>query len=111
MEALDASAFQAGPDTAVGDGRMQPTRLPLGGVVTSIRSVARRNALALMRAHGLRVSAARRLVVEALLVAQGPMSAEQIAQGIGGQVPSSDQASVIVYDEYPHRPMTSASSA
>lgn len=94
MEALDASAFQAGQDTAVGDGRVQPTRLPLGGVVTSIRSVARRNALALMRAHGLRVSAARRLVVEALLVAQGPMSAEQIAQGIGGQVPSSDQASV-----------------
>jgi Fur family transcriptional regulator, ferric uptake regulator len=53
-----------------------------------------RSALALMRARGLRVSAARRLVVEALLAADGPMSAEQIAQGIGGRVPSSDIASV-----------------
>jgi Fur family ferric uptake transcriptional regulator len=40
------------------------------------------------------VSAARRLVLEALLAADGPMSAEQIAQGIGGRVPSSDIASV-----------------
>jgi Fur family ferric uptake transcriptional regulator len=48
----------------------------------------------LMRERGLRVSAARRLVLEALLAADGPMSAEQIAQGIGGRVPSSDLASV-----------------
>jgi len=53
-----------------------------------------RSALALMRERGLRVSAARRLVVEALLAADGPMSAEQIAEGIGGRVPSSDIASV-----------------
>jgi Fur family transcriptional regulator, ferric uptake regulator len=32
--------------------------------------------------------------VEALLAADGPMSAEQIAAGIGGRVPSSDIASV-----------------
>ena len=51
-------------------------------------------ALKLMRERGLRASAARRLVLEALLVADGPMSAEQIAQGIGGRVPSSDIASV-----------------
>lgn len=51
-------------------------------------------AMALMRERGLRVSAARRLVVEALLAADGPMSAEQIAEGIGGRVPSSDIASV-----------------
>ena len=51
-------------------------------------------ALELMRAGGLRVSAARRLVLEALLVADGPMSAEQIAQGIGGRVACSDIASV-----------------
>ena len=50
--------------------------------------------MALMRERGLRVSAARRLVVEALLAADGPMSAEQIAHGIGGRVPSSDVASV-----------------
>src|SRR5262249_18069744 len=52
------------------------------------------SALAAMRERGLRVSAARRLVLEALLVADGPMSAEQIAQGIGGRGPSSDIASV-----------------
>jgi len=54
----------------------------------------RSSAIALMRERGLRVSAARRLVVEALLAADGPMSAEQIAEGIGGRVPSSDIASV-----------------
>ncbi len=52
------------------------------------------SAMALMRERGLRVSAARRLVLEALLAADGPMSAEQIAEGIGGRVPSSDIASV-----------------
>jgi len=50
--------------------------------------------MVLMRERGLRVSAARRLVLEALLAADGPMSAEQIAHGIGGRVPSSDVASV-----------------
>ena len=52
------------------------------------------SAITLLRARGLRVSAARRLVLEALLAADGPMSAEQIAEGIGGRVPASDIASV-----------------
>lgn len=52
------------------------------------------SAMALMRGRGLRVSAARRLVLEALLAADGPMSAEQIAEGIGGRVPASDIGSV-----------------
>jgi Fur family transcriptional regulator, ferric uptake regulator len=52
------------------------------------------SAIAVMRERGLRVSAARRLVLEALLAADGPMSAEQIAEGIGGRVPSSDIGSV-----------------
>jgi Fur family transcriptional regulator, ferric uptake regulator len=52
------------------------------------------SAIAVMRERGMRVSAARRLVLEALLAADGPMSAEQIAEGIGGRVPSSDIASV-----------------
>src|SRR5262245_28967826 len=51
-------------------------------------------AIALVRERGLRVSAARRLVLESLLAADGPMSAEQIAAGIGGRVPSSDIGSV-----------------
>lgn len=54
----------------------------------------RETALDFMRERGLRVSAARRLVVAALLAADGPMSAEQISEGIGGRVPSSDIASV-----------------
>ena len=63
-----------------------------GAGVPKRASLAR--AMALMRERGLRVSAARRLVLEALLAADGPMSAEQIAEGIGGRVPSSDLASV-----------------
>jgi Fur family ferric uptake transcriptional regulator len=51
-------------------------------------------AASVLRRHRLRLSSARRLVIEALIVADGPMSAEQIAQGVGGRVPSSDRASV-----------------
>lgn len=51
-------------------------------------------ALTAVRARGLRVSAARRLVLEALAAADGPMSAEQIAAGVGGRVPRSDLGSV-----------------
>src|ERR1035438_9960431 len=47
------------------------------------------SAMALMRERGLRVSAARRLVLEALLAADGPMSAEQMADGVGGRGASS----------------------
>ncbi len=52
------------------------------------------SAMAVIRERGLRVSSARRLVIEALLAADGPMSAEQIAAGIGGRVPASDIGSV-----------------
>jgi Fur family ferric uptake transcriptional regulator len=51
-------------------------------------------AVAALRAAGRRASAARRLVLEALFAADGPMSADQIAGGIGGRVPCSDVASV-----------------
>jgi Fur family ferric uptake transcriptional regulator len=47
-----------------------------------------------LRAAGRRASAARRLVLEALFAADGPMSADQIAGGIGGRVPCSDVTSV-----------------
>src|ERR1700721_1149914 len=53
-----------------------------------------RASTALMPVRCLRVPSARRLVLEALLAADGPMSAEQIAEGIGGRVASSDIASV-----------------
>ena len=51
-------------------------------------------AIAALRARGLRVSAARRLVLEALYAADGPVSAEAIAGGLHGRVPPSDLASV-----------------
>jgi Fur family transcriptional regulator, ferric uptake regulator len=51
-------------------------------------------AVAILREHGLRVSAARRVVLEALFAADGPVSAEHVAAGIVGRVPRSDLASV-----------------
>jgi len=50
-------------------------------------------AIAGLRAHGLRVSAARRLVLQALFLAEGPLSAEDIAAGVDGRVPPSDLGS------------------
>jgi Fur family ferric uptake transcriptional regulator len=51
-------------------------------------------AVGVLRARGLRVSAARRLVLEALYAAAAPVSAEQIADGLAGRLPRSDLASV-----------------
>jgi Fur family transcriptional regulator, ferric uptake regulator len=51
-------------------------------------------AVAALRAGGLRVSAARRLVLGALYAADGPVSAEGIAGGLEGRLPASDLASV-----------------
>jgi len=50
-------------------------------------------AIAALRAGGLRVSAARRLVLEALFAAEGPATAEHLASGLGGRLPESDLAS------------------
>jgi Fur family transcriptional regulator, ferric uptake regulator len=47
-----------------------------------------------LRARGLRVSAARRLMLEALFAAGGPVSADAIAGGLDGRVPRSDLATV-----------------
>jgi Fur family transcriptional regulator, ferric uptake regulator len=47
-----------------------------------------------LRASGLRVSAARRLVLEALYGADGPVTADQVATGLAGRLPRSDLASV-----------------
>jgi Fur family ferric uptake transcriptional regulator len=53
-----------------------------------------KSALATVRDYGLRLSSARRVVIAALYAADGPLSAEQIAAGVGGRVPPSDLASV-----------------
>jgi Fur family ferric uptake transcriptional regulator len=50
-------------------------------------------AVAALRARGLRLSAARRVVLAALYETDDPLSAEQISKGIG-KLPASDLASV-----------------
>jgi Fur family transcriptional regulator, ferric uptake regulator len=52
------------------------------------------SAIAALRARGLRVSAARRLILEALYAAEGPVSADDIAGGLSGRLPPSDLSSV-----------------
>jgi Fur family ferric uptake transcriptional regulator len=52
------------------------------------------SAVEALRAAGLRVSAARRLVLEALYSSKTPLTAEQIASGVAGRIPRSDLASV-----------------
>src|SRR6266516_3837918 len=47
-----------------------------------------------LRAAGLRISTARRLVVDALFAAERPVSAEQIAGGLEGRTMPLDSASV-----------------
>ena len=52
------------------------------------------SALGVLRAGGHRISAARRLVLEALFAAEGPVSADRLAGGLGGRLPGSDLASL-----------------
>lgn len=51
-------------------------------------------AIKAVRDGGLRATSARRLVLEALLAARRPISAEEIADGLGGRMTQSDIASV-----------------
>jgi Fur family ferric uptake transcriptional regulator len=51
-------------------------------------------AITTLRVRGMRVSSARRLVLEALFAAEGPVTADAIADGLNGRFPSSDLASV-----------------
>ena len=51
-------------------------------------------AVGALRHRGLRLSSARRVVLEALFAAGRPVAAEEIADGVGGRVPPSDLASV-----------------
>jgi len=59
---------------------------------TPMRSIG--SAANTLRARGLRVSAARRLVLQVLHEADGPVSAEAIAAGLDGFLPLSDIGSV-----------------
>lgn len=52
------------------------------------------SALAVLRSRGMRASAARRVVLGTLYAADGPLTADQVAGGLGGRLPRSDLASV-----------------
>jgi Fur family transcriptional regulator, ferric uptake regulator len=72
----------------------------MAGIVTvphhtsPIATASVETAVHVLRARGLRVSAARRLVIEALFATERPLTAEQIAAGLEGWLPASDLASV-----------------
>ena len=51
-------------------------------------------AMQMLRERGIRISAARRLVIETLYEADGPVAADEIAAGLGGRLPGSDLTSV-----------------
>lgn len=51
-------------------------------------------AAAAVRASGLRLTASRRLVIEGLFLAYGPVSAPEIGSGLGGRLPQMDVAAV-----------------
>jgi Fur family ferric uptake transcriptional regulator len=51
-------------------------------------------AIEVVRRGGLRLTSSRRLVLEALLATREPISAEEIADGLGGTMTQSDIASV-----------------
>jgi Fur family transcriptional regulator, ferric uptake regulator len=65
-----------------------PSNAPAVGATSVAHAV---NAL---RARGLRLSSARRVLLEALFAAGRPLTAEELAGGDGGRVPPSDLASV-----------------
>ena len=52
------------------------------------------SAISALRDRGLRLSSARRLVLEALFAVDRPVTAEEIAGGVGGRLPKLDLASV-----------------
>jgi Fur family transcriptional regulator, ferric uptake regulator len=52
------------------------------------------SAIAALRARGLRVSAARRVLLAALFAADRPVSADELAGGLSGRLPNSDLASI-----------------
>jgi Fur family ferric uptake transcriptional regulator len=53
-----------------------------------------RAAIVVLRRSGHRISTARRRVLEALYAASAPVTADEIATGLGGRLPACDLASV-----------------
>jgi Fur family transcriptional regulator, ferric uptake regulator len=63
-------------------------------LITITDSSRVRHALCALGEAGLRATAARRLVLEALAAASGPLTVSQVASGLDGRLPRSDLASV-----------------
>jgi Fur family transcriptional regulator, ferric uptake regulator len=63
-------------------------------IPTATRSSRVLRALSALRDQGLRATTARRLVLESLDLAPGPVSVAQLASGLGGRLPASDLGSV-----------------
>src|SRR5947209_3975042 len=64
---------------------------PVPVLTTSARVL---RALSILRDCGLRATTARRLVLESLAAAPGPVNAGQLASGLDGRLPASDLGSV-----------------
>lgn len=62
--------------------------------VTPVAAHDPEEAIAAVRARGLRASSARRLLIEALFAAEQPLTAEEIAAGAGGPAPGGDVGSI-----------------
>ena len=70
-----------------------PSRMTVSSLTPPLRFNSPETVLNALRGHGLRISTARRVVVQALFAAERPLSAEEIASGEEGGFPV-DLASV-----------------
>jgi Fe2+ or Zn2+ uptake regulation protein len=84
------------PNALSGSKRMSPQRRPMSTAHTSATLDAPDLAAAMrvIRERGLRLTSARRLVLEALYAAGRPATAEEIASGMYGRLPACDLGSV-----------------
>jgi Fur family transcriptional regulator, ferric uptake regulator len=84
--------FERGSDPVAADERRDfRVTVPHASPPLAVRDMDA--AVEALRSKGLRVSAARRLVLEALFTAGRPVPAEDIADGLAGRVSRSDLAS------------------
>jgi Fur family transcriptional regulator, ferric uptake regulator len=87
---LDAPGRDGRDAISIGGGG--PMAVP--SVPAAVPAVSVAGAVNTLRARGLRLSSARRVLLEALFAAGRPVTAEELARGLGGRVPPSDLASV-----------------
>ncbi len=83
--------IRSGPGIAVAS--EDPSRMTVSSLTPPLRFDSPETVLNALRGHGLRISTARRIVVQALFAARRPMSADEIASGVDGGLPI-DLASV-----------------